>query len=165
MISRKMFVESLREEAQILKHLYSKVPQDKLDYRPSAGQRSLRELLDYMPCNFAAIGQHVIKGDFSTIKQVMDATKAAAREDFNGTVDRECEAFVKLIEAIPEKDLAEKQVTLPNGLTRPLAVALLSFNMKFLAGYRVQLFLYLKACGRTDLVSRNLWRGADPEPK
>ena len=70
-----------------------------------------------------------------------------------------------MIEAIPEKDFAEKKVTLPNGLTRPLAVALLAFNMKFLAGYRVQLFLYLKACGRTELVSRNLWRGADPEPK
>jgi hypothetical protein len=29
------------------------------------------------------------------------------------------------------------------------------------AAYRMQLFLYLKACGREELNSRNLWTGMD----
>jgi len=30
------------------------------------------------------------------------------------------------------------------------------------AAYRTQLFLYLKACGRTELGTMNLWQGVDP---
>jgi hypothetical protein len=32
------------------------------------------------------------------------------------------------------------------------------------AAYRTQLFLYLKACGREDLNTMNLWGGIDPPP-
>ena len=30
------------------------------------------------------------------------------------------------------------------------------------AAYRTQLFCYLKACGREELGTSNLWRGVDP---
>ncbi len=32
------------------------------------------------------------------------------------------------------------------------------------AAYRTQLFLYLKACGREELDTTNLWSGMDPQP-
>jgi len=32
------------------------------------------------------------------------------------------------------------------------------------AAYRTQLFIYLKACGREELTTSNLWGGADPQP-
>ena len=30
--------------------------------------------------------------------------------------------------------------------------------------YRMQLFLYLKSCGRSELNTSNLWSGEDPTP-
>jgi hypothetical protein len=33
------------------------------------------------------------------------------------------------------------------------------------AAYRMQLFLYLKACGREELGTMNLWGGTDIRPK
>jgi hypothetical protein len=33
------------------------------------------------------------------------------------------------------------------------------------AAYRTQLFLYLKACGREELGTMNLWAGMDMPPK
>ena len=33
------------------------------------------------------------------------------------------------------------------------------------AAYRTQLFMYLKACGREELTTMNLWGGSDPPPK
>jgi hypothetical protein len=164
MISREQFIESVRNEARILKHLYTKVPQDKLDYRPSPGQRSLLELLEYLPCNAAAIAKHVISGDFSTIKDTFDRVKESARKDFAATVDREFEEFARLVGAASDAELA-KSVTLPNGVTLPLGAALLEFNLKFMTAYRMQLFLYLKACGRAELSTPNLWKGADPVKK
>jgi hypothetical protein len=165
MITREQFIESVRHEGRILKHLYTKVPQDKLDYRPSPGQRSLGELLEYMPCNAAAIARHLINGDWSTIKDGMDKTKASARKDFAATVDQQVEEFASMIKSIPESDLLSREITLPNGMKLPLGAALLEFNMKFMTAYRMQLFLYLKACGRTDLVTSNLWKGMDPVKK
>ena len=32
------------------------------------------------------------------------------------------------------------------------------------AAYRTQIFCYLKACGRTELGTMNLWAGIDPPP-
>jgi hypothetical protein len=32
------------------------------------------------------------------------------------------------------------------------------------AAYRTQLFVYLKACGRVELGTMNLWGGVDPAP-
>jgi hypothetical protein len=39
---------------------------------------------------------------------------------------------------------------------------LVSFLLSGYAAYRTQLFLYLKACGREELGTINLWDGADP---
>jgi hypothetical protein len=32
------------------------------------------------------------------------------------------------------------------------------------AAYRTQIFCYLKACGRSELSTMNLWAGMDPAP-
>jgi hypothetical protein len=165
MITREQFIESIRNEGRIMKHLYTKVPQDKLSYRPTPGQRSLEELLEFMPCNAAAITKHVISGDWSTFKEVSDKVKAAAKKDFAATVDQQIEEMITLVKNISEADLFGKEVTLPSGTKMPLGPALLEFPMKFMTAYRMQLFLYLKACGRTELTTPNLWRGTDPAPK
>ena len=37
--------------------------------------------------------------------------------------------------------------------------------IKFLVAYRMQLFMYLKGMGRTDLGTPQCWLGADPDEK
>jgi hypothetical protein len=39
---------------------------------------------------------------------------------------------------------------------------MVNFGIGGCAAYRMQLFLYLKAFGREDLGSMNLWAGVDP---
>jgi len=165
MFSRQDFIESVRMEANILKHLYTKLPKDRLDYRPTPNQRSLGELLEYLPANFGLITQRVIRGDWQTFGDDVAVLKEAVRKDFVAALDGEVARMERLVAEIPEADLTNKGVTLPNGLTMKLGVALVSWNLKFMAAYRMQFFLYLKACGKTELVSRNLWMGQDPQPK
>ncbi|HYG74629.1 MAG TPA: hypothetical protein VEK08_06465 [Planctomycetota bacterium] len=165
MITKDHYIESIRNEVNVIKHLHTKVPKDKLDYRPTPQQRSMQELLEYLPCNLAALSKHLLSGDWTTAKGTFDAVKQAARADFPGTMDREAEAFIMIIQAIPEAGFATREIRTPMGTTVKLGTALLDFHIKFLAGYKMQLFLYLKSCGLSELSTSNCWRGMDPVKK
>ena len=48
MITMQQLLDSCRHETEVIKHLATKVPADKHDWRPSEGQRSIRELMQYL---------------------------------------------------------------------------------------------------------------------
>ena len=43
-------------------------------------------------------------------------------------------------------------------------VHLVTWVLNGCMAYRMQLFLYLKSCGRSELNTSNLWSGVDPTP-
>jgi len=162
MFTREQFLNSVRHEVNVIKHLYTKVPKDKLDYRPTSKQRSLQDLLVHLPTNLA-IAKQVISGDWSDIQPTMQKTREDAQKDFNATLDRELAAFVERVNKIPDADFQNKLTPLPTGQKIPLGDALLGFPFKFLAAYKMQLFLYLKSCGCEELNTLNCWMGVDGE--
>jgi len=160
MFTREQFLNSVRHEVNVIKHLHTKVPKDHLDYRPTPKQRSLQELLEYLPVNLAVTKQ-LIADDWSDVGANFQQIREDARKDFNATMDRELAMFVERVNKIPEADFQNKLTTLPGGNKIPLGDALLGFPFKFLAAYKMQLFLYLKSCGREELNTFNCWMGAD----
>ncbi len=52
---------------------------------------------------------------------------------------------------------------LPNKQELILGAALVNFPLKFLAAYRMQLFLYLKSTLTEELTTMNCWFGMDGE--
>lgn len=162
MFTREQYLNSIRHEVSVIKHLHTKVPKAKLDYRPTPKQRSLQELLVHLPTNLS-IAKQVIADDWSDIQATMQKTREDAQKDFNATMDRELAAFVDRVNKIPEADFQNKLTTLPTGKKIPLGDALLGFPFKFLVAYKMQLFLYLKSCGREELNTINCWMGVDGE--
>ena len=160
-LTREQLIESFRQEVKVIKHLYSKVQPKDLDYRPSPVQRSLQELLDFIPCNAAAVLKHVMSGEWTSSAGTFDGVKRSARKDFLATLDHEVELLVVMIKSIPDDHFQNKDVIIPPGITMKLGPALIAFNLKFFTAYRMQLFLYLKATGHTELGTPNLWMGAD----
>jgi hypothetical protein len=160
MFTTEQYLNAIRHEVAVVKHLYSKVPKDKLSYRPSPGQRSLQELIDFLPCNLTVI-KLLASGEWASAEKIMKEVREAAAKDFTGTMDRELVAFVKVVNATPVADFANKDVTLPTGAKTKLGDALLNFPLKFISAYKMQLFLYLKACGKTELNTLNAWFGVD----
>jgi hypothetical protein len=45
-----------------------------------------------------------------------------------------------------------------------LGAAIMNSSVKFLAAYRMQLFLYIKQLGRQELSTVQNWGGRDPAP-
>ena len=164
MFTREQFIESVLAEGRILKHLHGKVPDGQLDFRPTPGQRSIAELLEYIPLNAGPLVQAMVAGDFKPLMEGADAIKAEARKDFVGTIDRETRRVAQLLEDVPDTDFQSREIQMPSGIRVKMGAALVDFPLKFLTAYRMQLFLYLKQCGQPGLTTTNLWRGEDTLP-
>ena len=61
MLSRHDILDSLLREIQITRHLFGKVPEGAMDFRPSEGQRSTLELLRYQ--SFCGLGGTYAMGE------------------------------------------------------------------------------------------------------
>ena len=158
-------VASLQNEVRILLHLAGKIDRASLDYRPTAKQRSTLELLQYL----SLMGPELIKaakaGTFDSAAWTAAEAAAAAR-DFDQTlaaIAAQSEEYARLLADVSDADLRAEIAPFGGPSTR--GVFLVSYVLCGCAAYRTQLFLYLKACGREELSTWNLWAGMDEPPK
>jgi hypothetical protein len=158
-------IAALRNEVRILLHLASKVDRAKLDYRPTATQRSTLELLQYMaimgPTQVAAIKGRVF--DRPTLSALWGPAEAAAKrmsfDDAVAAIGKQAHDFARELDAWTEKDFrAEVDMF---GRRSSAGALLVNLVLCGFAAYRTQLFCYLKSCGREELNTMNLWAGAD----
>jgi hypothetical protein len=163
-LTKAELIGALQHEVHILKHLAGKVDRSKLDYRPTPKQRSTLELLQYLTMMGPVMIEATQKGGFDPAVWTV-AAKAAAARDFDQTIAaiaQQSDDYVALLSKLSDDDF-RKNINM-FGNTSSLGAFLVNTVLAGYAAYRTQLFLYLKACGRTDLTTMNLWAGADPPP-
>lgn len=162
-LTKQELIESLQHEVRILVHLCSKVKPEMLDYRPTPKQRSTIELLRYLtvmgPVLVASIKAGAFLGDgwnegeakaasmdFEDVVKLLESLSGWYEEAVNGFSEEELRGEVELFGSKSRRG--------------PLLVNLVVCGH---AAYRMQLFCYLKACGREELNTMNLWAGVDGE--
>jgi hypothetical protein len=168
-LTKDELIAALRQEVRILVHLAGKVDPAQLDYRPTPKQRSTLELLRYMaimgPTQIALIKANGFNRE--TLSVTWSPAEAAATSmTFEQAVDaiaKQADAYASELGGWSDADFrAEVDM-----FGRPYSRGLLLINLVVSghAAYRTQLFLYLKACGRDELGTMNLWGGADAPPR
>lgn len=160
-LTKDELIASLQNEIRILVHLCGKVTPEMLDYRPTPKQRSLIELLRYLTMMGPVLVPSVKAGTF-LMEQWTAAEARAATLDFD-TVVKELEGqsafYAEAINGFSGEELrAEVDLFGSKSARGPLLVGLVVCGH---AAYRTQLFCYLKACGRDELNTMNLWAGVD----
>ncbi|HSN13895.1 MAG TPA: hypothetical protein VLT61_04635 [Anaeromyxobacteraceae bacterium] len=165
MISKTHLLGSLHHECTVAQHLFTKLPPDSFDYRPSATQRSTLELLQYLSVIGIAGATCMAEQDWKRFAPFGERAKAMTAEGFPAAMERQKAELTALFDALSDERLATQQAPLPAGGTQPLAVALMNGPLKWLTAYKLQLFLYAKATGATGIGTANAWRGTDPAPK
>ena len=158
-------VKSLQNEVRILLHLAGKIDRAKLDYRPTPKQRSTIELLRYLTIMGPELVRAIKAGKFDT--DVWSGAEKASNElDFDqvlAAIGAQTELYAKLLGDMSDADLRGDIDLFGNAASR--GVWLVNMVLGGYAAYRTQLFLYLKACGREELSTMNLWAGVDaPAP-
>ena len=160
-LTKSELIASLQNEVRILLHLAGKVDRAKLDYRPTPKQRSTIELLRYLTVMGPALVEAAKAGAFDAAAWTA-AEKAAATRTFDQTLAAladQPDIYASTLAGVTDADLrAEVEVFGPKCSRGAFIVNQI---LGACAAYRTQLFLYLKACGREELNTSNLWAGVD----
>lgn len=160
-LTKTELIASLQNEVRILLHLAGKVDRAQLDYRPTRKQRSTLELLQYLSMMGPELIKAIKDGAFDPAAWTA-AEEAAAARDLDQTVaaiGAQTEAYATLLADMSDADFrAEIELFGDKGTRGSILVNLILCGC---AAYRTQLFLYLKACGREELSTMNLWAGVD----
>jgi len=161
-LTKAELITSLQMEVKILLHLASKVDRSKLDYRPTPKQRSTLELLRYLSMMGPTIVKYTTSGSQDPAIWA-DAAKAADARDFDQTVAAiaaQHDEYAALLGSMSDADFRVEVDSMTGGKTSRGAL-LVNLVLCGCAAYRTQLFVYLKACGREELGTMNLWAGID----
>jgi hypothetical protein len=164
-LTKDELITALKGEVRLWLHLASKVDPAKLDYRPTAKQRSLLELLQYM----AIMGPIHLRGvlassfDLDAWRNDWNTGEATAKamnlEQVQDAIGKQPALFAELLNSCSDADLrAEIDMFGSKGSRGSMIVNLVLCHY---SAYRMQLFLYLKGSGREELNTMNLWVGRD----
>ena len=164
MISKEVLSAAMARECDVAVHLFGKLPPNSYDYRPSPKQRSTTELLRYLSrCGIAGI-RSMEQGDFKLFQGIVDENKEMKPEDFPREMQRQKAEIEKYFAEVTEEKLETQQTSLPGAGNVPLQVGILNGPLKWLTGYKLQLFTYAKACGNESIGTANVWAGIDWPP-
>jgi hypothetical protein len=160
-LTKAELVSSLQKEVRILLHLASKIDRSKLDYRPTPKQRSTLELLKYLTIMGPSLVAAAKTGAFDPAAWTA-AEQAASARDFDQTlaaIAAQSETYAALIGGMSDADFRTEVEIFGSRTSR--GAFLVNLVLCGCAAYRTQLFCYLKACGREELSTMNLWSGVD----
>lgn len=163
--TKEELIGSLQHEARILVHLAGKVDASQLDYRPTPKQRSTLELLQYMAIMGPTLLAVIKTGKFdretlgAVFRPAEERAKAMTFEGAVAAIRSQIEEYGRILWDWTEPDFRAPIDMFGNQTTR--GALIVNLVLCGHAAYRTQLFCYLKACGRHELSTMNLWSGVD----
>ena len=164
-LTKDELISALQNEVRVLLHLASKVDSAKLDYRPTPKQRSTLELLQYMvivgPIHVRSIkaGSFDLDAWRNMWRTEESVAKAMNLEEVKAAIGKQPALFAELLGPCSDADLRAEIEMFGRKASR--GSMLVNLVLCHYVAYRMQLFLYLKTCGREELSTLNLWAGVD----
>ncbi|MFT4647570.1 MAG: hypothetical protein ACI87O_000967 [Planctomycetota bacterium] len=161
MLNKDDILSSLLDEIRIVRHLATKVPAGSMDYSPTQDQRNTLGVLRYL--SFCAIGgtTALIEGNWDGYRKWNDETAELTAEQIPAALDKQAECLTEMFGKLSDDDFANRTVKHPMGHELSMSRGLLEVPLKWMVGYRMQLFLYAKAAGNSDIGTANCWAGID----
>src|SRR5262249_18190792 len=164
-LSKVEVIGALQNEVRVLLHLVSKAEPSMLDYRPGSSQRSLLELLQYLTIMAPVHLRGVLAPKWSMDNWQKDfheneaGGKKLGLEEAEASIAGQAALFAESLGSKSEGWFREELDMFGQKASRGLW--LVRLVLVHYAAYRMQLFLYLKGCGREELNTMNLWVGID----
>src|SRR5438552_213413 len=161
-MTKEELIGSLQNEVRILLHLAGKIDRKWLDYRPTPKQRSLLELLQYLVAMGPMLVRAVKAGAFDVAgwQAAVAEAKAMNFDQVLAAIQKQSSTYAELLAACSDADFRVAIDLFGSGKASRGSV-IVNMVLCGCAAYRTQLFIYLKACGRDELNTMNLWGGVD----
>lgn len=153
-------IASIENEFRIIKHLAEKIPTETEGYKPTEGQRTTHELLQYLATIFANATHVISEGSTDAYKTSPLKGDDVTIANFASKMDEQLALWKGMMEALDEEKLATV-INIYGMGEKTRGVYLVENLLKWAAAYKMQLFLYIKSSGNTALGTSNLWGGID----
>jgi hypothetical protein len=152
-------LQNLQREVFLLKQLSHLIEERDLEFRPNEKMRSTLELVQYLSGIGATMLRWFVKNDLNPEEwvKIRAHRKTVTLENFRDRLDEQMEEIIMYMNQITENDLNTKEVELPNKEKMVLGSAIINAPIKWLAVYRMQLFMYLKMNGRPEISTKEAW--------
>ncbi len=163
---KNFLVDEMQREVELIKNIHSKFPADQLDFRPNEAMRSAKELCQYLEvCALPGL-LRLTHPDNEKLERVREELQAEANkipeEEFARAMDWQMEKVRFFADKLTEETWKTGSITIWKDQKLDTAQTLLTTGLKFLTAYRMQLFLYAKMAGNTDLNTFDCWVGNAP---
>lgn len=158
-MNKKHLIDSIEREIILLKRLIPFIEEKDLDFRPAEKMRSTYELMQYLSGVGGVMFRWFIKNDITAEDRTQIAAFRATltRENFAQRLDDDLKMIKGYMDNLTEEDLHSMEVELPWKEKMLLGNAIINAPVKWLATYRMQLFVNLKMNGHTDLATKDAW--------
>lgn len=155
---KKHLLQNIEREIVLLKRLALLIEEKDLDFRPNEKVRSTHELMQYL----SGIGSTMLRWFLEGLTpeqraELREHNKSVTIQDFPLRLDKQWETIQQVMAGVTEEDLMNKEVELPWKEVMPLGSAIINAPIKFLAVYRMELFVYLKLNGHTEIGTKEAW--------
>jgi hypothetical protein len=163
MLTKYQVAASMLREIDICKHLFSKIAPEQYEYKPTEGQRTTANLLRYLAiCGIGGVTS-MAGGDWKLFAPYRERVKEMRPDEFPAAMDLQKKELQEFFAHVTDEQLAAP-APMPGGAMLPLGEAILNGPFKWLTAYKLQLFLYAKQSGASEIATSNAWRGSDPAP-
>jgi hypothetical protein len=164
MYTKENFLNTLSHEFAVIKHLAEKIPPQTQGYKPTEGQRTTLELIQYLSVVFGVATKAIVTGDMSVFGTDMPVSANTSLENFSEMMDKQNQLIQSLISPMTDEDMAMTMNMFNQG-EKQKGVYLIDSVLKWIVAYKMQLFLYIKASGNSAISTSNLWAGVDRPPQ
>lgn len=150
-------LNNIEKEINICRRLYTMILPDQMDFRPKEGIRSILELLQYLGFIGSCMLHYWLKKEDTDFNTFFGTKCIAAKEMppelFLTAMDGQIATIKNLFNQISEEDLLHREITYPWGGRAPLGEGIIATSIKWLAAYKLQLFLFIKLSGDQKLTT------------
>lgn len=159
MITKDDILFELLRECDVCVFLAGKLPEGALGYQPTPKQRTTLELLRYLSFCGTGFLRSLLDGNWDVYAKLESESRLVGLADFPAAMERQKASIRAIFGEFTDADLQTRKVTSPTDEELTLGRALLDLPLRFLVGYRMQLFLYAKAAGNEELGTAECWWG------
>lgn len=161
-LSKAELTNILQNEIRILLHLAGKIDPKWLDYRPTPKQRSMNELLRYLAVMGPMLLRFIKAGAFDGAAwgAALAEVNAMNFDQLLSAIQKNSKTYAELLGSYSDEDF-RGEIDLFGAGKSSRGTVITNLVISGHAAYRMQLFLYLKSCGRDELNTMNLWSGID----
>lgn len=157
---KQQIINTLQKETDICKRLFTHIPDTMRDYSPGYEMRTTLELLQYLTWNAISCVENFIETELELRKKIYakysDYGDTMKWVEFPQRMDEQMAKINEMLGNVTDEELLTREVQLPWRAQMLLGEALLETAVKWMTGYKMQLYLYMKMNG-VELHTGDCW--------